>query len=102
MAYAVGKKNIKNCNEFLIRNGNFSLWLVTGDERFQVLGEFFTFYMLRSYQFGRAKGEYPKTLIIKTWKSGNADSFTLVLASLIIISMFKVSWGKIVKLKYQC
>ena len=53
-------------------------------------------------QFGRAKGEYPKTVMIKTWKSGNADSFTLVLASLIIILMFKVSWVKIVKLKCQC
>ena len=76
--------------------------LVTGDERFQVLGEFFTFYTLISYQFGRAKGEYPKTLMIKTWKSRNADSFTLVFASLIIILMFKVSWGKIVKSKCWC
>ena len=64
MAYAVGKKNIKNCNEFLIRNGNFSLWLVTGDERFQVLGEFFTFYMLRSYQFGRATFDLASLIII--------------------------------------
>lgn len=90
MAYAVGKKYIKNCNGFLIRNGNFSLWLVTGDERFQVLGEFFTFYTLRSYQFGRAIGEYPKTVMIKTWKSGNAEMLTQVLASLIIILMFKI------------
>ena len=72
----LSEKNIKNCNEFLIRNGNFSLWLVTGDERLQVLGEFFTFQTLRSYQFGRAIGEYPKTVMIKTWKSGNAEMLT--------------------------